>query len=103
MKAAATEELREAGQRKMAGFAERAAAAERQTREAAVRIRSLESGQAALQVLLSFTRYREMNDRVIVVLPKFVVIVAVAVVFGDGGDGGGGSGRRGGPWRDYVE
>lgn len=48
--AAAAEELREAGQRKVAGFAERAAAAERQARETAVRLRALEAGQAALQV-----------------------------------------------------
>lgn len=50
VKATATEELREAGQRKLAEFAERAAAAERQARDAAVRIRALESGQATLRV-----------------------------------------------------
>lgn len=50
VQAAATEELREAGQRKIAGFAERAAAAERQARDVAVRLRALESGQATLQV-----------------------------------------------------
>lgn len=49
-KVAATEELHEAGQRKIAGFAERTAAAERQTREVAARLRALESGQAALKV-----------------------------------------------------
>ena len=47
---AVAEELREAGQRKIAGFAERASAAERQAREAAARLRALESGQAALRV-----------------------------------------------------
>jgi len=49
-KVAAAEELREAGQRKIAGFAERAAAAEKQAREASARLRALESGQAALRV-----------------------------------------------------
>lgn len=49
-KVAATEELHQAGQRKIASFAERAAVAERQTREIAARLRALESGQAALKV-----------------------------------------------------
>lgn len=49
LKAAATEELREAGQRKIGVFAERAAAAERQAREVTAKMRALESGQAALQ------------------------------------------------------
>lgn len=53
-KAAVAEELREAGQLKIAGFAERAAAAERQAREAAARLRALESGQAALTVRAKF-------------------------------------------------
>ncbi|CAM9737560.1 unnamed protein product, partial [Ectocarpus fasciculatus] len=47
--AAAAEELREAGQRKMSGFAERAMAAERRARGATARLRTLEYGQAALQ------------------------------------------------------
>ncbi|CAM9263309.1 unnamed protein product, partial [Scytosiphon promiscuus] len=47
--AAATEELREAGQRKITSFAERAVAAERKAREVTVRLRTLESGQAALK------------------------------------------------------
>lgn len=48
--AAATEELRDAGQRKIAGFAERAAVSERQARDAVARLRSLEASQAVLQV-----------------------------------------------------
>ena len=48
--AAATEELRDAGQRKIAGFAERAAAAERQARDAVARLRLLASAQETLQV-----------------------------------------------------
>lgn len=49
-KVAAAEELREAGQRKAGGFAERTAAAEKQAREVSARLRALESGQAALRV-----------------------------------------------------
>lgn len=49
-KAAAAEELREAGQRKITAYAERAAAAERQAREATLRFRGLESAHTALQV-----------------------------------------------------
>ncbi|CAM9337712.1 unnamed protein product [Ectocarpus sp. 4 AP-2014] len=47
--AAAAEELREAGQRKFSGFAERAMAAERRARGATARVRTLEYGQATLQ------------------------------------------------------
>ncbi|CAN0170602.1 unnamed protein product, partial [Ectocarpus sp. 6 AP-2014] len=55
--AAAAEELREAGQRKVSGFAERAMAAERRARGATARVRTLEYGQSALQA------EKEASDR----------------------------------------